>query len=239
MSIIYKITNLINGKIYIGQHYTSADDGYLGSGKWIKRAIKKYGKENFIRETIEFCTSANVDEKEVYWVNKLGATNPKVGYNIDKGGTGRSPGYKHSKETKEKLRQINLQREIKPEWIEKFKKVRKGYKHKEKTKNKISIKHKGIKHSEETKKLLSLVFKGLTKKKWTKKRKEQRIKETIENNKSKSKFSYILSNNEDFWQLNKKQRFIIKRQFQRKNTDIIVYKGITIERHLKNENFSN
>jgi hypothetical protein len=65
MSIIYKTTNLVNGKIYVGQHYTSADDGYLGSGLKIIRAIKKYGKENFFRETIEFCTSDNVNEKEV------------------------------------------------------------------------------------------------------------------------------------------------------------------------------
>lgn len=47
MSIIYKTTNLINGKIYIGQHYTSADDGYLGSGKILNLAIDKYGIESY------------------------------------------------------------------------------------------------------------------------------------------------------------------------------------------------
>ena len=47
MSIIYKTTCLINNKIYIGQHCTDAEDGYLGSGDLIKKAILKYGKHNF------------------------------------------------------------------------------------------------------------------------------------------------------------------------------------------------
>lgn len=48
--IIYKTTNLVNGKFYVGQHYqkSSEFDGYLGSGIKILNAIKKYGKENFI-----------------------------------------------------------------------------------------------------------------------------------------------------------------------------------------------
>jgi len=86
--IIYETLCLVNFKIYVGQHDTSADDGYLGSGKWFKRALKKYGKENFVREIIEFCTSSDVNEKEIYWIDKLSATNPNIGYNFDKGGSG-------------------------------------------------------------------------------------------------------------------------------------------------------
>lgn len=51
--IIYKTTNLINGKIYVGLHSTdNIDDGYLGSGWVLKSAIKKYGRENFKREVL-------------------------------------------------------------------------------------------------------------------------------------------------------------------------------------------
>ena len=51
--IIYKTTNLINKKIYIGQD-TKNNPNYLGSGKYFKYALKKYGKENFSKEIIEF-----------------------------------------------------------------------------------------------------------------------------------------------------------------------------------------
>lgn len=84
--IIYKTTNLINGKIYVGQHNTSADDGYLGSGVLLKKSINKYSRESFNREIIEYCTSSNVNDREIFWIAELSAT--ENGYNIAAGGGG-------------------------------------------------------------------------------------------------------------------------------------------------------
>jgi hypothetical protein len=55
---IYKTTNVLSGRYYIGMHSTSnLDDGYLGSGNRLRLAVRKHGKENFIREILEYCVS--------------------------------------------------------------------------------------------------------------------------------------------------------------------------------------
>ena len=68
MPIVYQTTNKINGNIYVGVH-TGARRTYLGSGDNLKRAIDKYGKENFTRETLFEGTSEEVLEKENEIVN--------------------------------------------------------------------------------------------------------------------------------------------------------------------------
>lgn len=86
---IYKIINLINNKIYIGQHYGYIDDNYMGSGLLINRALLKYGKENFKKEIIEICNSKKeINNREKYWIYFYNSTNIKIGYNITKGGNG-------------------------------------------------------------------------------------------------------------------------------------------------------
>ena len=68
MPIVYQTTNKINGNIYVGVH-TGARRTYLGSGDNLKRAIDKYGKENFTRKTLFEGTSEEVLEKEKEIVN--------------------------------------------------------------------------------------------------------------------------------------------------------------------------
>lgn len=85
---IYKTTNLVNDKIYIGQHKSSQFTiEYLGSGDLVKRAIKKYGKENFQVELLEEVeTKELMDEREIYWIKFYDAKNIDIGYNISDGG---------------------------------------------------------------------------------------------------------------------------------------------------------
>ena len=92
---IYKITNDINSKVYIGQtiqdvknrfhNHCSKDDH--NENMAIKRAIRKYGKEHFKIEIIEDnILKKNLDEREIYWIAYYKSNNSKFGYNLTKGG---------------------------------------------------------------------------------------------------------------------------------------------------------
>lgn len=86
--IIYKTTNLINGKFYIGKD-SKNDPNYLGSGKILKKAFKRYGIENFKKEIIEECTSEDhLNERERYWITFLLCRERDDCYNIGEGGIG-------------------------------------------------------------------------------------------------------------------------------------------------------
>lgn len=113
--VIYKITNLINGKIYVGQSIYD-DENYFGSGTYIKQAIKKHGKENFKREIIERCKTKNeLNEREIFWIKHLNSINRSIGYNaiISSAGIYTEDarnrqksflGRKHTDETRNKIR---------------------------------------------------------------------------------------------------------------------------------------
>lgn len=84
---VYTITNKLNGKIYVGRHSTNnLDDGYFGSGKMLKRAINKYGKENFSMEKIIHVDSYHKSVLiEALFVDKTFCNNENT-YNIVEGG---------------------------------------------------------------------------------------------------------------------------------------------------------
>ena len=90
---LYKITNKINNKIYIGVHSTDdLDDGYMGSGVILKLAKEKYGEENFVKEILEFFdTSKEMLDAEANVVNPE-FRKRKDTYNIAIGGNGGDTG---------------------------------------------------------------------------------------------------------------------------------------------------
>lgn len=87
---IYKTTNKINQKIYIGKHQSSEyDDKYFGSGKILRRAIEKYGIENFINEIIDIAdTDEELNEKEKHYIKLYKDLYGKNCYNLASGGDG-------------------------------------------------------------------------------------------------------------------------------------------------------
>lgn len=93
---IYKTTCLITGKSYVGKHMVKTDKvdkNYLGSGKLLKYAIEKYGRENFVQEILEFTQSEEQNSiRERYWIAELKTQKPN-GYNISPGGEGGISGF--------------------------------------------------------------------------------------------------------------------------------------------------
>ena len=104
--IIYKTTNTINGKYYIG--VTNGNNvHYKGSGRVLKDAFKEYGIKNFIRETLEeFDTEEEAYLREAEIVDETFVADRNT-YNIGKGGKG-GPGQSKSLEHKEAIRQSRL-----------------------------------------------------------------------------------------------------------------------------------
>ena len=100
---IYKITNKVNGKMYIGQHITDdLDDGYMGSGAIVKKALKKYGEDAFTKEWLEFAENAeDLNYLERMYVDEEWLVRPDT-YNLVLGGGG-CKGWHHTEESKKKI----------------------------------------------------------------------------------------------------------------------------------------
>lgn len=97
---IYKTTNIVNNKEYIGQHTTNnIDDQYIGSGFLLQKAVRKYGKEKFKREILMECKSIQeLNNFEIFFIDKYNTLSPN-GYNLQPGGKN----YEMTDEIKEKI----------------------------------------------------------------------------------------------------------------------------------------
>ena len=161
MSYIYKVTNKINGKMYIGQHRYNGvglDPMYFGSGVLLKKAYDKYGVENFDMELVEECPEEDLNPLEQLYIEHYNTLKPN-GYNLTEGGEGVS-GFKFSPETIEKLSLSHKGKKLSLETIEKMRQNRIGYVTPESTKEKISNSLLGHYVSGETRKKMSESNKG-------------------------------------------------------------------------------
>lgn len=148
---IYKITNITNNKIYIGKHSTdNLNDGYMGSGKIIKQAIKKYGLENFTKEYLVFCDKEDkLNWFEIFYIRKYGSTNADIGYNISYGGDGLL-GVIMTEEQKKKISESMKGKTFSAEHRIHISEVRKGMKFSDEHRIHISESKKGKRFSPNT-----------------------------------------------------------------------------------------
>ncbi len=167
--IIYKTTNLINGKIYIGQ-FNGIDKYYIGGGKYFKRAVKKYGRKNF---KFEILTQGDfniqlTDSLEIHYIQLYNATNKKIGYNIAPGGGGKT-GFFLTQEHKDKISKAHkgkIKGPLSEEHKLKLSKANKGRsygvgrKNSQEFKDKCRLRKLGTKLSTKTKLKMSLASLG-------------------------------------------------------------------------------
>jgi len=154
---IYKTTNILNGKFYIGMHSTfNLEDGYLGSGKRLRYSINKYGKENHKKEILEYCKNREeLKEREKQIVTE-DLIQKQLCINLKIGGEGGSLPGKDSPNYGRKFKfsdkhKINISL------------ARQGMKFSDNHRKSLSTAHQGLKlgpHSEETRKKISIGNKG-------------------------------------------------------------------------------
>ena len=148
----YVTINILNNKKYVGMHSAlNTDNSYLGSGILLKRAIKKYGKENFKKEVICICENKVIaHENEKKYIEQYNSIQPN-GYNIHPNG-GLGP---NDVQTAESIKKMSEKLKGRPAW-------NKGIKHSKEAIEKIikaKAKYKGKpghKHTEEFKAMVAI-----------------------------------------------------------------------------------
>lgn len=173
---IYLTTNLINNKKYIGQKKSSTFlyEKYLGSGSLLRKAINKYGRENFKVELLCECDSKEeLDAKEIFYIALYDATNNPEYYNLTKGGESgfggpKFKGHSHTEDAKKRISD-KTSGENNPFYgchhtDECKQRMRDAAKHRApvsaETREKLSKIHKGVKFTEEHKRKISEAQKG-------------------------------------------------------------------------------
>lgn len=102
---IYNIVNKVNGKVYVGQtkntkkratsHKYMLNKG-IHHSKYLQNSFNKYGIENFEFSIIEECTNSDVDDREIFYIQKFKSNNPDYGYNVLAGGNSRRDIFENS-----------------------------------------------------------------------------------------------------------------------------------------------
>ena len=141
--IIYKATNKINGKVYIGQTVRSLQERMAEHARHTQttfdRALKKYGLDAFDIEQIDSTDSVDeLNQKEIYWIEFYNCVVPN-GYNMCEGG-GNTKGFHHKEESKRKMAEIKST----SYWGENNPFF--GKTHSEEARQKMSAKRKGMAH---------------------------------------------------------------------------------------------
>ncbi len=156
--VIYKITNKVNGKVYIGQTTRGFKKRYGGNllsttNNHLKRAIYKYGLESFtIIEVYDIAFSkTELNIKEMIYICLYGSYKYQYGYNKTYGGEGGT----HTEETRKKLSKSLKGRKLSKEHIQNMSRSMKGKKHTDETRKKLSEVKKGKELSLEHKKKIS------------------------------------------------------------------------------------
>jgi group I intron endonuclease len=160
--IIYKATNKINGKVYIGQtvktfekrknrHRTDSKLPKYSSYKFY-RAINKYGWDAFTWCILLECPADDLNEQEILHIEACNSFH--TGYNSNIGGSGHR-GFTMSEETKQKLRVANIGKKKSPEACMRLSQSLKGHTTSAATRAKIGDAHRGTKHTKEAKEKMS------------------------------------------------------------------------------------
>lgn len=150
--VIYKTTNLVNGKQYIGKDKHN-NPNYLGSGTILRLAIRKHGKNNFKKEILEVCSSnEELIEREEYWLNFYNAGGNDMFYNMHNHSRG---GRVPSNKTRQKTSAALLGKKKSEEHRKKISAGRRGIVFSNETRKKMSVSHIGKTASTETREKMS------------------------------------------------------------------------------------